>query len=174
MLSAESASGDYPVRAVEVMATIANTAEEHVWSLRAFNRRHMEGTHSGTDSISNAIGEATVAVAEALHLSAIVTTTLTGYTTRRVARERPRTPIICMTPNEITYRRMALVWGVIPLLISEFSTIDEMISVVVRGAHDAQLIHRGDTIIIIAGVPFGVMGQTNFMKIHRVGEAGEI
>jgi pyruvate kinase len=174
MLSAESASGDYPVRAVEMMATIANTAEEHVWSMRASNRRHMESSHHGTDSISNAIGEATVAVAEALNPTAIVTTTLTGYTTRRVARERPRAPIICMTPNDITYRRMALVWGVIPLRVQEFATIDEMIGVVVRGAHDAQLIHRGDTILIIAGVPFGVMGQTNLMKVHRVGEAGEI
>jgi len=174
MLSAESASGDYPVRAVEMMATIANTAEEHVWSLRAFSRQHVEPHQASADSISNAIGEATVSVAEALKPAAIITTTLTGYTTRRVARERPRTPIICMTPSEITYRRMALVWGVIPLLVKEFATIDEMISVVVRGAHDARLIHRGDTILIIAGVPFGVMGQTNLMKVHRVGEAGEI
>jgi len=174
MLSAESASGDYPVRAVEMMATIANTAEEHVWSLRTFSRQRVEAVESGADSISNAIGEATVSVAEALNPAAIITTTLTGYTTRRVARERPRTPIICMTPNEVTYRRMALVWGVIPLLIQEFATIDEMIGVVVRAAHDAQLVHRGDTILIIAGVPFGVMGQTNLMKVHRVGEAGEI
>ena len=79
-----------------------------------------------------------------------------------------------MTPSNTTYRRMALVWGVIPILVPEFNTIDEMISVTVRAAHDKKLVHRGDTLVIIAGVPFGVAGQTNLLKVHRVGEAGEI
>jgi pyruvate kinase len=79
-----------------------------------------------------------------------------------------------MTPNEITYRRMALVWGVLPLLVSEFNTVDEMLSVTIRAAHDAHLLHRGDIVIVIAGVPFGVAGQTNLLKVHRVGESGEI
>jgi pyruvate kinase len=79
-----------------------------------------------------------------------------------------------MTPNEITYRRMALVWGVFPLMVPEFNTIDEMIGIVIRAAHNAKMIDPGDTIVIIAGVPFGIGGQTNFLKIHMVGESGEL
>lgn len=174
MLSAESASGSYPVRAVEVMANIATIAEEHIWDNREGGKQFEIGTSFGSEAISDTIGEATFHISEALSPAAIVTTTLSGYTSRRVARERPRTPILCMTPSETTYRRMALVWGVIPILVPEFNTIDEMISVTVRAAHDKKLVHRGDTLVIIAGVPFGVAGQTNLLKVHRVGEAGEI
>jgi pyruvate kinase len=174
MLSAESAAGDYPVRAVETMNTIALTAERHLWDHHTDEKAYDNYDGPAIEAISNAVAEATYHISEALKPSAIVTTTMSGYTTRRVARERPRTPIICVTPNEITYRRMALVWGVLPLRVSEFTTIDEMITVIVRAAHDAQLVHRGDTLLIIAGVPFGTAGQTNLMKVHRVGEEGEI
>jgi pyruvate kinase len=174
MLSAESAAGQYPVRAVEVMSNIARTAEEHIWDSRTpVTEFHTEQTE-GVEGISNVIGEATFHISEALKPTAIITTTMSGYTAQRVAKERPQTPILCMTPNETTYRRMALVWGVHPLLVQEFNTIDEMISATIRAAHDAKLVHRGDVVIIIAGVPFGVAGQTNLLKVHRVGEAGEI
>jgi pyruvate kinase len=79
-----------------------------------------------------------------------------------------------VTPSEITYRRMALVWGVVPIMIPQFNTIDEMIQIVVRTAHDAKLVKRGESLVIIAGVPFGIGGQTNFLKIHIVGESGEL
>lgn len=175
MLSAESASGDFPVRSVEVMNNIAQIAEDYLWKNRPEGQQQFRVLkHEGIEGISNAISEATFHISEALKPKAIVTTTLSGYTTRRVAKERPETPIICMTPNETTYRRMALVWGVIPLLVPEFTTIDEMISIIVRAAHDKKLVSRGDTLVIIAGVPFGVAGQTNLLKVHRVGEAGEI
>jgi pyruvate kinase len=174
MLSAESAAGEYPVRAVEVMASIARTAEKHIWDTRSpttsFDAVHTDGS----EGISNVMGEATFHVSEALEPSAIITTTLSGYTARRVAKERPRTPILCMTPNAETLRRLALVWGVLPIIVPEFNTIDEMIGITIRAAHDAELIHRGDVVVIIAGVPFGVAGQTNLMKVHRVGEAGEL
>lgn len=173
MLSAESASGDYPVRAVEVMANIARTAEEHIWDNRPTGRE-FHAQADGADGISNVIGEATFHVSEALKPAAIITTTISGYTTRRVAKERPQTSILCMTPNEVTQRRMALVWGVLPLLVTEFDSIDEMIAVTIRAAHEANLLHRGDIVILIAGVPFGVQGQTNLLKVHRVGESGEI
>lgn len=174
MLSAESASGDFPVRAVEVMTEIALNAESHLHSTRGSNASFSTPHSSSPEAISDVIGEATFHISEALDLTAIVTTTLSGYTTRRVAKERPSTPILCMTPSEQTYRRMALVWGVLPLLVPDFSTIDEMITVIVRAAHSAELVHRGDVLIIIAGVPFGVAGQTNLLKVHRVGEASEI
>lgn len=176
MLSAESASGSFPVRAVEVMSNIAQIAEKHLQD-SATNKLYpivpLSDDHSN-ESISNAISKATFDISEAIHPTAIVTTTLSGYTTRRVARERPRTPILCMTPNQKTQRLMALVWGVTPLHVQEFGTIDEMISIIIRAAHDRNLVHRGDKLVIIAGVPFGIAGQTNLLKIHTVGEEGEI
>ena len=177
MLSAESASGSYPVRAVEVMSKIAYIAEQHLQSIGP----RLDGSDgispNGVQSreyISDAISRATFDIARHINPRAIVTSSLSGYTTRRVARERPGTPILCMTPNRTTQRRMALVWGVIPLLVEEFSTIDEMISIIIRAAHDKQLVSLGDRLVIIAGVPFGIDGQTNLIKIHMVGEEGEI
>jgi len=178
MLSAESASGSYPIRAVEVMTNIAHIAEEHLQKASSGYTAEPLAKNSKiidpSQAISNAISKATFDISKAIQPKAIVTTTLSGYTTRHVAKERPRTPILCMTPSEITQRRMALIWGVIPLLVQEFSTIDEMISIIVRAAHDKGIVHRGDQIIIIAGVPFGFAGQTNLIKIHTVGESGEI
>ena len=177
MLSAESASGAYPVRAVEVMTKIAMIAEQHLKNAGPQSNaapviRPTDNQSSGY--ISDAISKATFGISKIIRPTAIVTTSLSGYTTRRVAKERPATPILCMTPSPITQRRMALVWGVIPLLVQEFGTIDEMISIIVRAAHDKKLVTRGDRLIIIAGVPFGIDGQTNLLKIHTVGEEAEI
>jgi pyruvate kinase len=176
MLSAESASGTYPVEAVTTMSNIALAAEEFVFANRSVASQNpfSHNTYEGEDGISNAIGAATVAMSEVIQPTAIVTTSITGYTTMRVAKERPRTPIICATPNDATFRRMALVWGVEPLLVSEYNTIDEMISVIIRAAHEQGMVKRGDSVLLLAGVPFGVKGQTNLMKVHVVGENGEI
>lgn len=175
MLSNESASGQYPVRAVETMVNIAAIAEQNILLPSQLAERTIYKPNAeGREATSDAISQATTQVAEVLNCKAIITSTLTGYTTRRVAKERPKTPILCVTPNEITYRRMALIWGVFPLMVPEFNTIDEMIGIVVRAAHNARLVELGDLIVIIAGVPFGIGGQTNFLKIHSVGEAGEL
>lgn len=166
MLSNESAAGRFPVEAVETMATIAAIAEQNIWRDRS---NEWATTGYGSDeATSDAISEATYHISETLNPRAIITTTLSGYTARRVARERPRTPILCVTPNETTYRLMALVWGVLPLLVPQFSTIDEMIAVITDTTIKEELVRRGDTLIIIAGVPFGVGGQTNLLKIHTV------
>lgn len=173
MLSNETAAGKYPVTAVETMARIALIAEQSFWADRKEPRQIYKPNAEGHEAISDAISQSTCQIAEALDSKAIVTSTLTGYTARRVAKERPQTPILCVTPNEITYHRMALVWGVIPLLIPEFHTIDEMISTVVHAAQNEKLVKHGDSLVIIAGVPFGIGGQTNFLKIHTVGESAE-
>ncbi len=173
MLSAESASGRYPVRAVEVMSEIASIAEQNLSDERAAQaNNHFAG--EATEDISDAISKATTEISQAIKPKAIVTTSMSGYTTRRVAKQRPSAPILCMTPITTTQRRMALVWGVTPLQIQEFATIDEMISIIVRTAHEKRLVDRGDRLVIIAGVPFGIDGQTNLIKIHTVGEEGEI
>ncbi len=177
MLSAESASGSYPVRSVQVMSEIASIAERDLYSF------HSPGVGLAEDEaqmrekredISDAISKATTDISDMISPRAIVTTSMSGYTTRRVAKERPKTAILCMTPNTTTQRRMALVWGVTPLQIQEFATIDEMLSIIIRAAHDRGLVARGDRLVIIAGVPFGIDRQTNLIKIHTVGEEGEI
>jgi len=173
MLSAESASGSYPVRAVEVMSEIASIAEQNL-SYQSVSSVNSRTAGEVREDISDAISKATTEISQAIKPKAIVTTSMSGYTTRRVAKERPSTPILCMTPNTTTQRRMALVWGVTSLQVQEFSTIDEMISIIVRTAHDKRLVDRGDRLVIIAGVPFGIDGQTNLVKIHTVGEEGEI
>ena len=177
MLSAESASGSYPVRSVEVMSEIASIAERNLENFGGRGRRNELEANAGRrdqDDISIAISKATADISQVIKPKAIVTTSISGYTTRRVAKERPNTPILCMTPNARTQRRMALVWGVAPLHVDEFSTIDEMVSITIRAAHDKGLVQRGDRLVIIAGVPFGIDGQTNLIKIHTVGEEGEI
>ncbi len=172
MLSNETAAGKYPIIAVETMARIAVIAEESIANSPHIQPRQIYTPNAeGREAISDAISQSTCQIADALKSKAIVTSTLTGYTTRRVAKERPNTPILCVTPNDITQRRMALVWGVIPLLIPEFHTIDEMITTVAQAAQNAKLVQEGDSLVIIAGVPFGVGGQTNFLKIHTVGES---
>ena len=176
MLSNETAAGEFPVQAVETMTNIATIAEQHIWDNRSQKWITAQMTANDIDhgKVANTISEATYQISKALNPKAIVTATLTGHTARRVAKERPNTPILCVTPQETTYRRMALVWGVHPLLVRQFTTIDDMISIIVRTAHDEGLVAPGDTLVILAGVPFGVGGQTNLLKIHMVGEAGEI
>jgi len=176
MLSNETASGMYPVRSIETMVNIAAIAERNITRIgsAAPDRTIVMHESEGREAVSDALSQATCQIAEALGVKAIVTATMSGYTARRVAKERPRTPILCVTPNELTYRRMALVWGVVPLLVTNFNSIDEMIGVVVRAAHDEKLVEMGDSLVIIAGVPFGIGGQTNFLKVHRVGEQNEL
>ncbi len=164
MLSNETATGDYPVEAVKIMADIAMTAEDRRWPVRPEINRIM----NELDPISDAISAATYELSNALQPRAIVTSTLSGYTARKVAAERARVPIICVTPNETTYRLMTLVWGVTPVMIPEFSTIDEMIALIEKTTKEKGYVHVDDTLIIIAGMPFGVGGQTNFLKVHRV------
>jgi len=169
MLSAESASGRYPVRAVEVMSEIASIAERDMVTLSP-----PKNELAASSSISSAIASKATMISQLIQASAIITTSMSGFTTRLVAKERPKTPILCMTPNTITQRRMALVWGVIPLHTDEFSTIDEMISIIIRAAYDKGHVSLGERLVIIAGVPFGIDGRTNLIKIHIVGEEGEI
>lgn len=172
MLSNETASGKFPVEAVETMATIAAIAEQNIWHNRPQNGGQFDiDLRSGeNEAVSDAVSAATYHIAEAIKPRAVVTTTLTGYTARRVARERPRSPILCVTPNPVTYQRMALVWGVVPMLIPEFRSIEEMLRTISEVTVEKGILNQGDTVIIIAGVPFGVGGQTNMCKVHRIGE----
>lgn len=175
MLSAESANGNYPVEAVQTMAAIALAAEEYLFSLHSLASRNpfTDNVYHG-DKISDAMGSAVVALSEVIHPTAIVTTTMSGYTTMKVAKERPQTPILCATPNEQTYRSMALVWGVTPFLVTEYNTIDEMLTIIMRTAHAAGYVRKGDLVVVLAGMPFRTKGTTNLLKVHYVGENNEL
>lgn len=176
MLSGETAVGKYPLQSVETMARIAQIAEQY---LRDHLELHpgelsLKALRSEKDrSIPAAISQVTSEIARMLDARLIVASTFSGYTARRVARVRPSTPILAVTPSRVTYQRLALVWGVMPVLVEEFATIDEMIEVVTKTAQDEKLVKEGDLMVIIGGVPFGVSSQTNFLKVLCVGEKPE-
>lgn len=174
MLSGETAVGAYPVEAVRTMLTIAANAEDHL----PHDRWARLGTAvSGTgvrQPATQAISQATVEVALAVGAKAIVSSTMSGTTARMVARHRPSMPVIAATPNPYTLRRLALVWGVQPVLVGGFEHTDEMIRVTVEAVCREGIVGRGDVVVLTAGIPFGGSGTTNFLKVHTVGELGEI
>ncbi|MCK4356802.1 pyruvate kinase, partial [Candidatus Bipolaricaulota bacterium] len=164
MLSGETATGHYPVRAVEMMTKISATVEEKMlrW-VDTVSFTDVEHTHPITDAIS----DATATIAKELGARLIVTSTWSGYTARQVARERPREPIMAFTPNAATYRRLALTWGVRPVLVPQHEDTDEMIETMARTVLDLRLAQPGELVVITGGIPLGV-GRTNFLKVHRL------
>jgi pyruvate kinase len=166
MLSAETASGKYPVESVETMAKIAHITEQDVPFEKWSDRRVL----GATPSLPDAIGHATVEIAYELNAKAIVTSTRTGNTTRLVARFRPRAGIIAMTPSEVVQRQLALVWGVTPILSQRYTTTDDMIRICSMLIVKNGLAQRGDKIIITAGIPTIASSQTNMLTVHAIGE----
>jgi len=176
MLSGETAVGRYPVESVAMMARIAQITEQYLRDHPQrlpldLNLSALKGEKQ--HAIPAAISHVTAAIAQMLGAKLIVASTWSGYTAQRVARVRPSTPILAATPNRATYHRLALVWGVIPVLVETFATIDEMIDVMVRTARAAGLVQDGDLMVIIGGVPFGIGSQTNFLKVVCVGESDQ-
>jgi pyruvate kinase len=174
MLSGETAVGAYPIQAVRTMNRIAANAEEHLPHDRWSHFLPTGADGSRTYPATQAISQVTVEVALAVGAKAIVTTTMSGTTARMVARHRPSVPVIAATSNPRTLYRLALVWGVQPVLVRDFEHTDEMIHLTVEAACQAGIVSWGDVIVITAGIPFGGSGKTNFLKVHTVGELGEI
>ena len=167
MLSGETAAGDHPVEAVKTMALIAETTEKSIDYKKQFRKLDL----STSVNVSTAISHATVEAAMDLGATAIMTVTKTGTTARMLSRFRPECPIISCTPKEITWRQLNLSWGVIPLMAEETMTsTDDLIHHAVQKAVDANLLKNGDLVVITAGVPLGVSGTTNLMKVHIVGD----
>lgn len=166
MLSGETAAGEHPVEAVKTMALIAETTE------KAINYKdRFYALDSSTVNVSSAISHATVAAAMDLGATAIITVTKTGTTARMISRYRPECPIISCTTSEVAWRQTALSWGVIPLMAEETMTnTDDLIHQAVSRAVEAGLLANGDLTVITAGVPLGVSGTTNLMKVHIVGD----
>ncbi len=167
MLSGETAAGEHPVEAVKTMALIAQTTEKAIDYKKRFYKQEIRDSVN----VSAAISHATVSAAMDLGATAIITVTKTGTTARMISRYRPECPIISCTTSEVTWRQMALSWGVIPLMAEETMTnTDDLIHQAVEKAVQAGLLKNGDLTVITAGVPLGVSGTTNLMKVHIVGD----
>lgn len=168
MLSAESASGDYPVEAVSTMASIASQVERdpHYPGIIYAQRTAPEAT--GADAISLAARQ----IAETLNLSAIVCYTSSGTTGLRAARERPEVPIIALSPIIETARRLSVVWGLHCVVTGDATDLDDMVNRACRITVSEGFAKPGDRIIISAGVPLGTPGATNMLRIAYIGSDG--
>jgi pyruvate kinase len=164
MLSAESASGQYPVESVATMSRIAEEVERdtNYWSIITAQRTEPEAT--GSDAIAAGAHQ----IADTLNLKAIAAWTFSGSTAFRIARERPNSTVIALTPNRDTARRLALVWGVHPIRTKDASDIDDMAFRACKFAVREGFVEVGDRIIIVAGMPFGTPGATNMVRIAFV------
>jgi pyruvate kinase len=164
MLSAETATGRYPVEAVEVMARIAARAEAAVLPLDR-PRRRADGV-----GFPEAISDAAATAARTLRAKAIVAFTQSGFSARLISQERPDVPIIALTPFVGVQRRLALSWGVSSRLIRKVETTDEMVEEIEATLLGDGSVRINDILVIISGSPMWVTGTTNLLKLHRVGE----
>ncbi len=166
MLSGETAAGKYPVESVVMMDKIANRTEQAVDFKEKVQQRYARFIPSVTDSISHASST----ISRELNTAAIITPTESGSTARMVSKYRPQVPIIAASPHVRVLRRLSLVWGVTSVKVAESVGTDDMISAAVTAALGKKLIMHGDMVVITAGLPVGVAGTTNLVKIHVVGE----
>ncbi len=165
MLSAESASGQYPLEAVATMNRIAEEVESDELYRSIINSQRGTPEATGADAIASAARE----VAETLSLNAICAWTARGSTVLRVARERPKPHILALTPDIGTARRMTLVWGVHAIVTKDADDIDDMALRAAKFTNREEFSKEGDRIIVIAGLPFGTPGATNVMRIAFTG-----
>ena len=165
MLSAESASGRYPVEAVKMMGSIIRHTEADPNYRRSIDLSRSEPQALAAD----AIGYAMRHVTSLLHAAATVAYTSSGYSALRMARERPEAPIIGMTPRLATARRLALVWGVHAVLCHDVVDVPEMSDLANRTALKEGFGVPGQTIVISAGMPFATSGTTNLLRITQIG-----
>jgi pyruvate kinase len=164
MLSAESASGDYPVEAVAMMDRIIRRVEVDPAYRRIVDTQHPEPEATAADAISAAAAQ----VAHTLSAAAICTYTTSGSTTLRAARERPEVPILCLTSQLETARKLALVWGTHCVHTEDVHSFSEMVVKACGIALDQELAASGQRLVVTAGVPFGTPGATNVLRIAWV------
>ncbi len=163
MLSGETASGKYPVEAVRTMARIIGEIEGS-----AYYRQNLEAPQLDMAVSANAIARAAVSAARAMRIKVIAVVTESGGVARLMSEYRPEARIVALTTDEVQYRRLALVWGVTPLLIQSSATTDELIERVESALSAHNLARPGDTVVITMGVPVGAGVTTNLLKIHQM------
>lgn len=165
MLSGETAAGMYPIEAVETMARIAVKTESDIDYVSRFRTAFSDSS----PDITSAISHATVTSAHDLKASAVITVTKSGQTARIISKYRPDCPIISCTTSQQVWRQMNLSWGVVPLLIEEENSTDALFDSALAAAEKTGLVRDGELVVLTAGVPLGISGTTNLMKVHVVG-----
>ena len=166
MLSGETAGGKYPVEAVKTMRDICVTTElsddfiEKVYNTKVISRRNT----------TNSIAKSTCQIARELDAKAIISCTSSGNTSRVISKFRPRTNIIAATTTDRVARQLSVVWGVYPLVIQEAHETDELIERAIVGGLSQGYLEEGDLTVVTAGVPLGVSGSSNLIKVHVIGD----
>lgn len=166
MLSGETASGSYPVESVNTMSKIAVMIENSLDYDGELKNKYI----GSNNTITNSISYATCRTCLDLKATAIITATSSGFTAASVSKFRPIAPIIAATESEHVMRMMSLYWGVYPMKLDRMQSTDEIIECSVANALQCGYINNGDLIVITAGVPVGVSGSTNLLKVHIVSE----
>ena len=166
MLSGETASGKYPVEAVRTMAKIAITTEKALNYLNIFQSKGLKKSIKTTEAISHA----TVQLSYELNVDAIVSVTETGQTARMISKYRPASKILAISPKLETVRKMKAYWGVTPILNDSSKNTDKLIELSIEAAKRNGLLKDGDLVVVTAGVPVGIVGTTNLIKVIQVGE----
>ena len=163
MLSGETASGDYPVEAVKTMARIAERTEADIDYVGRLHKRDYAPSDSTT-----AISHATCNIAAEVNADAILTVTMSGFTASMVSRYKPNCQIIACTINPTVCRQANLMWGVVPLHIRQEDTADELFKEAINAAKNAGYLKNGDKVVLTAGVPLGIPGRTNMIRIEEL------
>ena len=161
MLSAESASGKYPIEAVKIMDRIIREVESDPYQRQVLEQLQTTSQATSADAICAAMDT----IVGMFPVAAIVTYTTSGSTALRASRERPDAPIVSMTPSLVTARRLA--WGVHVVHTSDVTDVTEMVNNAIRAVRDEGFAQAGDSILISAGMPFGTPGATNLLRIAQ-------
>ena len=163
MLSGESAAGDYPVEAVRTMANICVRTEQEIRVRDKFKLKAFDET-----DVAEAIGRSVAHTAKNLKVKTIVAATESGHTPKMISKFRPDATILGVTSSERQQRALALIWGVKPVIVDRAKSTDEMFEICMQAVRDHHNAQEGDLVIITAGVPLGIKGTTNMMKVARV------
>ena len=167
MLSGETAAGQYPLEALKTMATVAERTERDINYQARFRRRDSGPV---TSNITDAISHATCTTALDIGAAAIIPISNSGRTARMVSKYRCSIPIIGCTTDEVTYRQLAITWGVIPVMCPEQPDTDTLFTAAVQSAlEQSHILQDGDLVVLTAGLPLGVSGTTNLLKVQTVG-----
>lgn len=164
MLSGETASGLYPIEAVKTMARIAERTESDIDYAARLHRLEM----NGEVNVTTAISHATCTTAVDLHAAAIISVTMSGFTAGMISRYKPNCEIIACSVEDKVCRQTNLLWGVRPLLIKKKESAEEVFTEALIAAEKAGYIKKGDTVVLTAGVPLGVTGKTNMIRVVEV------
>ncbi|MCI0439140.1 MAG: pyruvate kinase [Chloroflexi bacterium] len=164
MLSGESSVGDYPVQAVRVMAEVALEAESGL----NYEKIILERLPYVEKQVDDAISYSAVRSAYQLNASLIVAFTQSGGTVGRVSKFRPHCPILALTHDEQTQRRLTLRWGATPVVVGELKTVEDFFAVGEEQARKSGAVGPGDLVVLVAGVPIGVPGGTNLLRVMKI------